>query len=70
MPILQYWVQQGDLDFVQVHYSTFSRHAEERLISAAAERGIAALTNIPFEKARLFKVVRVGRCLASRAMPA
>jgi aryl-alcohol dehydrogenase-like predicted oxidoreductase len=55
-PLTQ-WVERGDLDFVQVNYSIFNRAAEERLIPAAAERGIAVITNMPFEKARLFKVV-------------
>jgi diketogulonate reductase-like aldo/keto reductase len=55
-PLLS-WVERGNLDFVQVNYSIFNRQAEERLLPAAAERGIAVLTNMPFEKARLFKVV-------------
>jgi diketogulonate reductase-like aldo/keto reductase len=57
LPPLINWVEQGDLDFVQLHYSIFNRKAEERLLPAAAERGVAVLTNMPFEKARLFKVV-------------
>jgi diketogulonate reductase-like aldo/keto reductase len=60
------WVQRGNLDFVQVNYSIFNRQADERLIPAAAERGIAVLTNMPFEKARLFKIVE-GRELPSFA---
>lgn len=55
-PLTQ-WIERGNLDFVQVNYSIFNRAAEERLIPAAAERGIAVLVNMPFEKARLFKVV-------------
>jgi diketogulonate reductase-like aldo/keto reductase len=51
------WVERGNLDFVQVNYSIFDRRAEERVIRAAADRGTAVLTNMPFEKARLFKVV-------------
>lgn len=57
MPPLMTWVERGNLDFVQVNYSIFNRQAQERLLPAAAERGIAVLTNMPFEKARLFKVV-------------
>jgi len=57
LPALTSWVERGDIDFVQVNYSIFNRAAEERLLPAAAERGIAVLTNMPFEKARLFKVV-------------
>jgi diketogulonate reductase-like aldo/keto reductase len=50
-------VERGNLDFLQVNYSIFNRQAEERLLPAAAQRGIAVLTNMPFEKARLFKIV-------------
>ncbi|HEY8369175.1 MAG TPA: aldo/keto reductase [Thermodesulfobacteriota bacterium] len=51
------WVERGDLDFVQVHYSIHTRAAEERILPAAADRGTAVLVNMPFEKARLFRVV-------------
>jgi diketogulonate reductase-like aldo/keto reductase len=57
LPPLVSWVERGNLDFVQARYSIFNRNAEERLLPAAAERGIAVLTNMPFEKARLFKIV-------------
>lgn len=50
-------VETGDVDFVQVNYSIHTRLAEERVLPAAAERGAAVLVNMPFEKARLFKVV-------------
>lgn len=51
------WVEKGDLDFVQVHYSIFTRQAEERILPAAAARGTAVTVNMPLEKARLHKVV-------------
>lgn len=51
------WIGRGGLDVVQVNYSIFNRAAEERLLAAAQERGVAVLTNMPFEKARLFKLV-------------
>jgi diketogulonate reductase-like aldo/keto reductase len=57
LAILASWVERGNLDFVQVNYSIFNRQAEERVLPAAAELGTAVLTNMPFEKARLFKVV-------------
>jgi diketogulonate reductase-like aldo/keto reductase len=57
LPPLINWVERGNPDFVQLHYSIFNRRAEERLLPVAAERGVAVLTNMPFEKARLFKVV-------------
>ena len=51
------WVERGQIDFVQVHYSIHTRQAEDRILKAAADRGIAVLVNMPFEKARLFKIV-------------
>lgn len=51
------WIERGHLDFVQINYSIFNRSAEDRILRAAAARGIAVLTNMPFEKARLFKIV-------------
>ena len=50
-------VEKSDLDFVQVHYSIHTRQAEERILPAALERGTAVQVNMPFEKARLFKIV-------------
>lgn len=54
---LAQWVEQGDLDFVQVHYSIHTRMAEDRILRAAADRGTAVLVNMPLEKARLHKIV-------------
>lgn len=48
----------GVLDFVQLNYSVFSRRAEERLLPRAADNGVAVMVNMPFEKARLFPVVK------------
>ncbi len=50
-------VERSDLDFVQVHYSIQARQAEERILPAAMDKGTAVLVNMPFEKARLFKLV-------------
>ena len=50
-------VERSDLDFVQVHYSIQARQAEERILPAAMDKGTAVLVNMPFEKARLFKIV-------------
>lgn len=55
-PLAQ-WVERGDLEFVQVHYSIHTRLAEERILPAAMDKGTAVLVNMPFEKARLFKIV-------------
>lgn len=53
-----HWIENGELDFVQVRYSIFERSIEERILPAAADQGTAVLVNMPFEKARLFEVVR------------
>lgn len=55
---MERWIENGDLDFVQVRYSIAERSAEERILPAAAEQGTAVLANMPFEKARLFELVR------------
>jgi diketogulonate reductase-like aldo/keto reductase len=54
---LAQWVEKGDLDVVQVHYSIATRQAEERIIPAAVDRGTAIAVNMPLEKARLHKLV-------------
>jgi diketogulonate reductase-like aldo/keto reductase len=46
------------LDFVQFNYSIFSRHAEERLLPAAAHEGVATLINRPLGEGRAFDKVR------------
>ena len=56
-PALQSWIERGQVDFVQVNYSIFNRAAQERILPAAAERGVGVLVNMPLEKARLHKVV-------------
>jgi aryl-alcohol dehydrogenase-like predicted oxidoreductase len=50
-------VEQGGVDVVQTNYSIFSRGAENRLLPAAADRGVGVLVNLPLEKARLMRVV-------------
>jgi diketogulonate reductase-like aldo/keto reductase len=56
-PALAQVVERGTLDFVQVHYSIQTRLAEERILPAALDKGTAVQINMPFEKARLFKLV-------------
>jgi diketogulonate reductase-like aldo/keto reductase len=51
------WVERGEVDFVQVHYSIHTRMAEERILRAAADRGVAVLVNMPLEKGRLHRIV-------------
>lgn len=55
---LEKWIENGDLDFVQVRYSIRQREVEDRILPAAAARGTAVLANMPFEKARLFELVK------------
>jgi aryl-alcohol dehydrogenase-like predicted oxidoreductase len=42
------------IDFVQFNYSILEREAEDRLLSVAAELGVATLINRPFGQGRLF----------------
>lgn len=46
------------IDFVQFNYSIDARHAEKRLLKAAADHGVATLINRPFGEGRLFKKVK------------
>jgi diketogulonate reductase-like aldo/keto reductase len=50
-------VRTGTLDFVQLAYTIHTRAAEQRLLAACADNGVAVQVNIPFEKARLFTPV-------------
>lgn len=54
---LSRWVQTGDVDFVQVRYSIAERSAEELVLPAAADNGVAVLVNMPLEKGRLHQLV-------------
>lgn len=46
------------IDFVQFNYSIFSRHAEKRLLQAAAGYGVATLINRPFGEGSAFAKVK------------
>lgn len=65
-PAVEHWIRTSDIDFVQIRYSIFMRQAEERILPAAADRGIAVLVNMPLEKGRLHKIVE-GRPLPAMA---
>ena len=56
--LLAPWIEKGTLDFAQVRYSLATRAAEERILPAALDNGTAVMVNMPFEKARLFKIVK------------
>jgi aryl-alcohol dehydrogenase-like predicted oxidoreductase len=46
------------LDFIQVDYALDNRNADERILSLAAERGMAVMINLPFGRGRLFQAVQ------------
>lgn len=51
-------VENEPIDFVQLNYNIAERAAAERLLPAAADRGVATLINRPFQRAALFGKVR------------
>jgi len=46
------------LDFVQFNYSIRVRNAEQRLLSAAKDKGVAVIINEPFDKGSVFNAVK------------
>jgi aryl-alcohol dehydrogenase-like predicted oxidoreductase len=46
------------LDFIQIDYALDNRNAEERILPAARELGMAVLINLPFGRGRLFSRAR------------
>jgi len=57
------------VDFLQVNYSLLEPEAGERLLPAAAERGVAVLINRPFGEGALFRRTR-GKTLPAWAVEA
>jgi diketogulonate reductase-like aldo/keto reductase len=51
-------LQQQQLDFVQFSYNILNRTAEQRLLPIARERGIATLSNRPYQRGSLFRKVK------------
>ena len=51
-------VESEPIDFVQLNYNIAVRDAEQRLLPAAADRGVATLINEPFETGSLFQHTR------------
>lgn len=49
--------REKDIDFVQFNYSVDARHAEKRLLKAAADCGVATIVNRPFGEGKLFQKV-------------
>jgi len=46
------------LDFIQVDYALDTRNADKRILPLAADRGTAAMINLPFGRGRLFNAVQ------------
>ncbi|HZH84948.1 MAG TPA: aldo/keto reductase [Phototrophicaceae bacterium] len=46
------------LDFIQVDYALDNRNADQRILPLAADRGTAAMINLPFGRGRLFNAVQ------------
>jgi len=46
-----------EIDFVQFNYSVDARHAEKRLLPAAADCGVATIINRPFGEGKLFQKI-------------
>lgn len=48
-------IEQDKVDFAQFQYNIEERSAENRLLPAAADNGVATMINVPFGRGRLFK---------------
>jgi diketogulonate reductase-like aldo/keto reductase len=58
------WIEREPLDFLQINYSVAEREAENRVLPAAAAKGVAVIVNRPFASGALFSKVR------GKALPA
>lgn len=57
-PELERTLKAETLDFVQVDYALDVRRSGERILPAAADRGVAVMTALPFGRGRLFQAVQ------------
>lgn len=55
--LLARWIRSGMVDSVQVNYSIANRAAEDTVLRAAQEAGVAVFINMPMEKGRLHKAI-------------
>lgn len=55
---LEAWMRKESLDYIQFPYSIANRTAEERLIPAARDLGVATIAHRNFEKGGLFRSVK------------
>jgi len=51
-------ISKEKVDFIQVNYNLLNRHAAERLLPFAQEKGVAVIINRPFQEGALFDHVR------------
>ena len=51
-------IEGGLIDFVQVNYSLVEPEAAERVLPAAADNGVAAVINRPFQNGNFFSLIR------------
>jgi diketogulonate reductase-like aldo/keto reductase len=58
LPEVEKILRREKLDFLQINYSIIDRQADERILPAARERGVATLINRPFASGDLFSRLR------------
>ena len=51
-------IEKEPLDFIQFRYNIKVRVAEKMLLPLCADKGVAVIVNLPYERARLFRAVR------------
>lgn len=51
-------INQKQPDFVQFNYSINERHAEQKLLDVAKEKGVAVIINRPYDGGNLFRMVK------------
>ena len=57
-PEFEQTIKAETLDFIQVDYALDNRNADQRILPLAADRGTAAMINLPFGRGRLFNAVQ------------
>jgi len=57
-PEFEQTIKAETLDFIQVDYALDNRNADQRILPLAADRGTAAMINLPFGRSRLFNAVQ------------
>jgi diketogulonate reductase-like aldo/keto reductase len=57
-PEFEQTIRKETLDFIQVDYALDNRHAGDRIIPLAGDRGMAVMINLPFGRGRLFNAVQ------------